>query len=306
LASAERVTTPTILNFGAPTKVPYTLRCWFDVQAESATIIGEATERPDQLLYDNLMAMNQELAVLSRERSREAGDERRARQAAERINEDKNAFLRVVAHELRQPLSAAVTALAVLRHLSSDPQLERPRATLDRQLKQMQRLIEDLADTARLASGRVDLRRVDLDLARHLRELATAWQEDGERERKPFVANIPDAPLIVSGDPDRLQQVFLNIVGNAFKYTPAGGSIHVELRHDPQWAVVSVCDQGEGIPPERLPHIFDLFQRATTTASGLGVGLAVVRGLVEAHGGTVSAESEGRGRGATFTVRLPL
>jgi signal transduction histidine kinase/heme-degrading monooxygenase HmoA len=302
---AQRDAPPALLNFAAPTKVPYTLRCWFDVQSGAATIVGEPTTERDQALYDNLMAMNQELAVLSRERSREAGDERRAREAAEQINEDKNAFLRVVAHELRQPLTTAVAAVAVLRQLNPDPKLDRPRTMLERQLKQMQRLIEDLADTARVAGGQADLRRGDVDLAGRLRELVTIWRGQGEREGKPFDARIPDHPLVISADPERLQQVFLNIVGNAFKYTPPGGAIELELRHEPGWAVAVVRDQGEGIPPERLSKVFELFQRASTTAPGLGVGLAVVRGLVEAHGGTVTAESEGIGFGSTFTVRLP-
>jgi signal transduction histidine kinase len=300
-----RSASPILLNFAAPNRVPYTLRCWFDVQAGGAVLVGEPTTKRDQSVYDNLMAMNQELAVLSRERSREAGDERRARQAAEQLNEDKNAFLRVVAHELRQPLTTAAAALAVLRHLNPDPNLERPRSMLERQLKQMQRLIEDFADTARVAGGEVELRRVDIDLARHLRDLAMAWRLQGENEQKPFTATIPNDPVMVSADPERLQQVFLNIVGNAFKYTRAGGAITFELRRDAGEAVVTVRDEGEGIPPERLPHVFELFQRATNTVPGLGVGLAVVRGLIEAHGGSVTAESEGIGRGSTFTVRLP-
>jgi signal transduction histidine kinase len=121
-----------------------------------------------------------------------------------------------------------------------------------------------------------------------------------------FVASLPDAPVVVSGDVDRLQQVFTNLVGNAFKYTPTGGAATLALRAEDGMAVIGVSDEGEGIAPDRLPHVFELFRRATTTGSGLGVGLAVVRALVEAHGGDVTAASGGVGQGATFTVQLPL
>ena len=293
------------LNFAAPRSVPFTLDCWIGVHTDGATLVGQPVFRREQQLQDELMAINQELAVLSRERSRQARDERSGREAAERLNRERNAFLRVLAHELRQPLGGCLAAMGVLRKMNPDPALERPRALIERQLMQMNRLVEDLADTARLATGDIDLRRTSVDVARQLRELATAWEAVAAEQHKSFSYRAPEAPVVVAADADRLHQVFSNLVGNAFKYTPPGGAVCVGLDADNGFAVVTIADEGEGIPAERLPRIFDLFQRETTTGSGLGVGLAVVKALVEAHGGTVSAASEGLGRGTTFTVRLP-
>jgi hypothetical protein len=196
LLSAERNSElPVHLNFGAPNRVPFTLGCWLDVQPDRVTVLGQPTFRRDQQMQNELMAINQELAVLSRERSRELRDER---------------------------------------------------------------------------------------------------------------SQLPEREMIVFADGHRLHQVFSNVIGNAFKYTPPGGTITLTASIEGERAVVSVADEGEGIVPERLPHIFDLFQRATTTGSELGVGLAVVKALVTAHDGTVAAVSEGLGRGTVFTIRLPL
>jgi signal transduction histidine kinase/heme-degrading monooxygenase HmoA len=293
------------LNFAAPRGVPFTLDCWIQVHPDGATLVGQPVFRREQQLQEELMAINQELAVLSRERSRQARDERSGREVAERLNRERNAFLRVLAHELRQPIGSALAAMGVLRKMNPDRGLERPRAVIERQLMQMNRLVEDLADTARLASGDIDLRRTNVDLAGQLRELAAVWESVAVEQHKSFACRLPERPLVVTADADRLQQVFSNLIGNAFKYTPPGAAVSVGLEADDGFAVVTITDEGEGIPAERLPRIFDLFQRETTTGSGLGVGLAVVKALVEAHDGTVSAASAGLGRGTTFTVRLP-
>jgi signal transduction histidine kinase len=152
----------------------------------------------------------------------------------------------------------------------------------------------------------VHLRRTPVDVAAHLRDLAPVWDATAVDQTKRFSARVPGQPLIVSGDADRLQQVFSNLVGNALKYTPPGGTVTVTARDADAEVEVTVEDEGEGIPADRLPRIFDLFERATATGAGLGVGLAVVRALVEAHGGSVTASSPGVGRGSTFVVRLPL
>ena len=306
LAHPGRTTQPLRLNFGAMLRVPFTLDCWLDVRPADAVLIGHPTFQRDQQLQDQLMSINQELAVLSRERARETRDERFAREAAEKLNRERNAFLTVIAHELRQPISAALAAMSVLRKTLTDPRLDRPRGVLERQLQQMTRLVEDLADTAKVASGTVELRKTDVDLAQQLRQLATSWEETAKGQYKTFTTRVPDTRLVVVGDIDRLQQVFSNLVSNALKYTPEGGSVTVTLEREGGSAVVLVQDEGEGIPADRLPHIFELFQRATTTGTGLGVGLAVVYALVKAHGGSIEAASGGVGQGATFTVRLPL
>jgi signal transduction histidine kinase/heme-degrading monooxygenase HmoA len=297
---------PALLNFAAQNCAPFSLYCWLDVRPDEAVLIGEPPIRRDRRMQDQLMAINQDLAIMTRERSREAREQREQREAAERLNRDRNAFLTVLAHELRQPIGGALAALGVLRKVNPDERLDRPRGALERQLNQIRRLVEDLADTARVASGEVELRRSAVDLARQLRDMTVGWSAQAVDQDKAFAAQLPDTPVVVIGDVDRLQQVFTNLVGNAFKYTPTGGATTLTLGQQDGMAVVSVSDEGEGIAADQLPHVFELFQRATTTSSGLGVGLAVVRALVEAHGGHVTAASGGVGRGATFTVRLPL
>ena len=294
------------LNFAGSRTPAFTLECWLDVHADFAVLLGHLPARRDQHLQDELMAINQELAVLSRERSREVRDERSGREVAERLNRERNAFLMVIAHELRQPISASLAALSVLRRMATDPSFERPRAVLERQMLQMTRLVDDLADTARVASGAVELRLKDVDLVQQLRQLATSWEETAKAHDKSFRSELPAQPVFIRGDLDRLQQIFSNLVSNALKYTPEGKGVSVTLRVDAGTASVAIADEGEGIPADRLPHIFELFQRATTTGTGLGVGLAVVNALVRAHGGSIEAASRGPGQGATFTVRLPL
>ena len=297
---------PVRLNFAARNGVPFTLECWLDVQPDRATLLGQPTFRRDEQMQNELMAINQELAVLSRERSRELRDERYEREAAEKLNRERNTFLRILAHELRQPIGSALAAMGVLRKLNPDSRLERPRVLVERQLEQITRLVDDLADTARLASGDIELRRQPVDLTRQLHDAAQTWTAIAAQEHKRFVVELPEREMTLFGDADRLHQVFSNVVGNAFKYTTPGGAITLTASVEGDRAVVSVADEGEGITPERLPHIFDLFQRATTTGTGLGVGLAVVKALVTAHDGTVAAASEGLGRGTVITIRLPL
>ncbi len=306
LGAGSGIAGPVRLNFGPHRRQPFTLECRLDVRRDGATIIGQPLFRREQQLHDELMAINEELAVLTRERSRQVADERSGREAAERLNRERNAFLTVLAHELRQPLGSALAALGVLRKMNPDPNLDRPRAVLERQINQVRRLVEDLADTARVAAGDVELRRVPVDLVAHLRGLATVWEAMAHQQHKRFTCTLPAEPLVVSADAERLQQVFSNLVGNAFKYTPPEALVAVTLKARDDFAVVTVEDEGEGIPPDRLPRIFALFERATTTAAGLGVGLAVVRALVEAHGGAVQAASPGLGHGTAFTVTLPL
>ena len=169
---------------------------------------------------------------------------------------------------------------------------------------QMTRLVDDLADTARVASGEVELRKKEVDLSSApSTSTSLGGIRQGPRQDPSHPAPPPSDPR--RGDVDRLQQIFSNLVGNALKYTPEGGSILVSLEREGAWAIVSVRDEGEGIPADRLPHIFELFQRATTTGTGLGVGLAVVHALVRRTGGSIEAASPGVGQGATFTVRLP-
>lgn len=228
------------------------------------------------------------------------------RELAERRNRTKDEFLTMLAHELRSPLGAISAAAAVLEpaHASAEAGT-RAHAVITRQVDHMSQLINDLLDVERLVSGRIRLDRQPLDLADAVRQAVRAVMGDAVSDRH---VEISTEPVWVDGDSLRLEQVLTNLVTNALKYTPTGGRIRVTLRADGEDALISVEDTGLGISPTLLPFIFDLYVQADRTLDrargGLGIGLTLVRRLVELHGGTVEASSEGEGRGSRFTVRL--
>lgn len=228
-----------------------------------------------------------------------------------RADRAKDDFLAMLSHELRNPLAPILITAQLLKERSrDDPALERHRALVERQAMNMSRLLEDLLDVSRITRGKVSLRtqRVDLaDVTGHALDAVRPFVE--ERGHQLRHAGVPE-PLLVDADPVRLEQVLLNLLINAAKYMEPQGSISVTLRRDGDTAVVSVKDTGDGIPPELLPHVFDLFIQGERTPGrsqgGLGIGLTTARHLVAMHGGTIEAHSEGMGRGSEFTVRLPL
>jgi PAS domain S-box-containing protein len=240
------------------------------------------------------------------ERKRVEEAERRAREAAEAANRAKDEFLAMLAHELRNPLFAVRNAIEVARSREDgDDAL----AIGKRQVDQLARLVDDLLDVARIQTGKIELLREPLDVGRVLGRALEAMRSLPERQAQELSVVI-DPGLVVEGDPARLEQVFTNLLSNATKYTPAAGRIEVRAIHDGKEAVVRVRDDGIGIAPELLPHVFDLFaqgaQGLDRAAGGLGIGLTVTRRLVELHGGRVDARSPGPGAGAEFEVRLPL
>ncbi len=229
------------------------------------------------------------------------------RDRAEQESRAKDEFVAIVAHELRNPIGAISAAVHVLNHLGRDGEpAARARAVIDRQIDRLSRLLSDLLDAASVTTGKITLSRRRMNWAeiveRHLATLGSDEQFD-----RRIHAEIQ--PVWVDADADRLEQVLGNLLGNAVKYTDPGGHIHVALQVDGGEAVLRVTDDGLGIEANLLPSIFDLFaqgeQALDRRAGGLGIGLTVVRRLAEAHGGMVSAESDGPGRGSTFTVRLP-
>lgn len=216
-----------------------------------------------------------------------------------------NDFVAAVAHELRQPLSACLGAVALMKVRQSRQTGEHARGVLERQLTQMTRLIDDLLDTTHVARGTVALNRIDLDLRDAVRRAVESVQLSIERRSHQSSLAMPDEPVTVAADPMRLQQVLSNLLTNAVKYTDPGGTIAVTVTVEGDYARVSVRDNGSGIDKEAQERIFDLFTRATTVGGGFGIGLAVVRRLVEAHGGTVSVVSDGIGLGSEFTLTFP-
>jgi PAS domain S-box-containing protein len=237
--------------------------------------------------------------------------ERQAREEAEKANRAKEEFLAVISHELRTPLTPILTWSRLLRSGKLDQAaIERALEAIERSARSQAQLIEDLLDVSRITSGklRLDVRPIDLQ---PVVEAAIGSVRPGAEAKGVRLETVLDRNAgVVSGDPDRLQQVVWNLLSNAVKFTPPGGQIQVRLQRVNSHVEIAVSDTGQGINPGFLPHVFERFRQAdsssTRTHGGLGLGLAIVRHLVELHGGRVRAESPGEGRGATFVVELPL
>jgi two-component system CheB/CheR fusion protein len=233
--------------------------------------------------------------------------ERTAREDAEEANRQKDNFLALLGHELRQPLGAMLAATHVLQHAAAVEARERAQAVLTRQVHHLQRLIDDLSDAARIERGRIDLRADIVDLRTVVDDAIVTLRAQIDARQHALTAHAPDSAVLVHGDADRLRQVVSNLLDNAVKYTEPGGRIDIGVAHGTSGAHLSVCDTGRGIAREALPHVFDLFmQERPGSGNGLGIGLSVVRGLVVLHGGRIEADSDGPGRGSRFQVFLPL
>jgi signal transduction histidine kinase len=225
----------------------------------------------------------------------------------------KDDLLSMLAHELRNPLAPIRNALHVLRVQSreEDGVTQRAREMMERQIQLLSRIVDDLLDVARLNSGRVPLRSERLDLARVVRQSAEDCRDLLEKAGLTLELYLPETPVWISGDALRLSQVVGNLLDNARKFTPSGGRVAVRLTTEDGSgkAVLTLSDTGIGIAAEVLPHIFEVFTQARQpldrSPGGLGLGLSVVRGLLELHGGSIQATSEGLGRGCVFTCELP-
>jgi signal transduction histidine kinase/CheY-like chemotaxis protein len=222
----------------------------------------------------------------------------------------KDEFLATLAHEIRNPLAPIRNELEIMRVARADPEVvERSRAVMERQLAHLVHLVDDLMDVSRITRGKLELRRERLSLDAALQAALETSRPLIEAAHHSFVPDMPREPLYVLGDLTRLAQLFSNLLNNAAKYTPAGGRITLTAKRLDGDAVVEVRDSGVGIAVEALPDIFEMFAQANRerglTHGGLGIGLALVHGIAEMHGGTVTAASDGVGLGSTFTVRLP-
>jgi PAS domain S-box-containing protein len=234
-----------------------------------------------------------------------------ARAEAERASRAKDEFLAMLAHELRNPLGVIVNAIAVINgnaHLPAD--LRRPGTMVRRQAEHLARLLDDLLDVARITSGRIELDRDPVDLRAAIDLAVEAHRHRLEAKRQRLAVVVPERAVTVTGDAVRLQQVVGNLLDNAVRYTPAGGAIAIALTTEAGEARLQIRDDGAGIPPESLVSVFELFAQANPTLArtegGLGIGLTLVKRVVELHGGSIRAQSEGSGRGAEFVIRLPL
>ncbi|MGQ0506265.1 MAG: hybrid sensor histidine kinase/response regulator [Myxococcaceae bacterium] len=237
--------------------------------------------------------------------------EREAREQAEVANRAKDEFLATVSHELRTPLNAILGWARMLRSGMLDPKkLERALDTIVRNAQVQKELIEDILDVSRIVTGklRIQLRRISC--IQIVQAALDTVKPTADARGVQLASKIDPTADQATGDPDRLQQVVWNLLSNAIKFTPKGGTVTLTLERQDSQVELRVADTGRGISPAFLPHVFDRFRQedgiSTRTQGGLGLGLAIVRHLVELHGGSVSATSEGEGQGATFTVRLPL
>jgi two-component system, sensor histidine kinase len=223
-----------------------------------------------------------------------------------------NAFMAVLSHELRNSLSGIRSAAGILRKDSSaNPVAVQARVLIDRQVDQMTRLVEDLMDLTQIRSGQLRLQCERIDLCALLTQSAQTVELTMQQRSHRLTLSVPEAPMWLQADATRLEQVFVNLLVNAAKYTAAEGDIRLSVNAENGEAIVRISDTGIGIAADVLSKVFDLFVQADPSSrrasiAGLGIGLALVRSLVESHGGRVSAESPGLGQGSEFTVRLPL
>ena len=231
------------------------------------------------------------------------------RQAAESANRAKDEFLAMLGHELRNPLSPILTALQLMK-LRGEAGSERERIVIERQVSHLTRLVDDLLDVSRIARGKVELKTEIVEIGEVVAKAIEMSSPLFEQRAQSLAVDVPRRGLRVDGDPTRLSQIVSNLLTNAAKYTPRGGDISIRAEQAGESVVVRVRDSGIGILPEALPRIFDLFvqgrQALDRSEGGLGIGLTIVRSLIERHGGSVSARSDGPGKGSEFTVRLPL
>lgn len=222
----------------------------------------------------------------------------------------KDEFIATLAHELRNPLAPVRNAVQLLTMKVQDENLRRPLAVIDRQVDTLARLIDDLMDVSRITRGQLSLEQLSVNLNESIRQAVSMVMPYMESRGHRLITVLPPAHVHVIGDPTRLEQVLSNLLNNSGKYTDQGGDIEIALTVDEVEAVISVSDNGAGIPSNILPHIFELFVQSDMTRKraegGLGIGLSLVRQIVEAHGGRVHARSDGSGQGSVFTVRLPV
>jgi signal transduction histidine kinase len=277
--------------------------------AEANTTLQAEKNRELNTLNANLQHANAELARANRSLQSEVAERARAEQALKEADRHKDEFLAMLAHELRNPLAPILNAVQLMRMKPiADPQLSWSREVIERQLSHLTRLVDDLLDVARITRGRINLSREPIELAVLIARAVETVQPLIQARGHQLSSEIPAGTLRINADPLRLTQAFGNVLGNAAKYTERGGRISLTVCRQGTDVEIRVRDTGIGISAELLPRIFDLFTqvRSDHSQSGLGIGLALVRRLLQMHGGTITAHSEGPGQGTEFLIRLPL
>jgi len=279
--------------------------------AEANTTLQVEKTRELETLNRILQRANEELEAANRSLQTEVTERTRVELALKEADRHKDEFLAMLAHELRNPLAPIHNAVQLMhRKPVSDPQLAWSRDLIGRQLAHLTRLVDDLLDVSRITRGKINLNKEVIELETLISRTVETVQPLIEERGHMLTVDTPAGVLRVLGDPTRLTQALGNVLGNAAKYTDRGGSITLAVAERGSEVEIRVRDNGVGIPTELMPRIFNLFTQLDRTSgppqSGLGIGLALVQRLVEMHGGSVTAHSDGPGRGSEFTIRLPL
>jgi signal transduction histidine kinase len=278
--------------------------------AEANLTLQAEKTRELEALNATLQRANAELERTNRSLQREVAERARAEQALQEADRNKDEFLAMLAHELRNPLAPIHNALQLMRMQPSAAQSQWAQEVIARQLASLTRLVDDLLDVSRITRGKITLAREPLEVASVITRALETIEPLIQERAHTVTLEMPAERLRVDGDPTRLTQALGNVLANAAKYTDRGGRIALNCARVGSEVEIRVRDNGIGIPAELLPRIFDLFtqldRRSDHSSSGLGIGLALVRRLVEMHGGSVSAVSAGAGAGSEFQIRLPL
>ena len=278
-------------------------QCELEMRREDGSLFDA---RIESVMQQEQGANNRFLTVI-----RDVTERKQAQRSLQEADRRKDEFLATLAHELRNPLAPIVNALHIVtRPEMSEESRQAASDIIDRQISHMVRLIDDLLDVSRIAGGKLQLRREHVDLTGILQQALEASKPRLETARHRLSVSFAEQPVQLYADPVRLTQVFVNLLNNACTYTEDGGEIRLNVGLDGQQAVVSIADTGVGIATRHLPHLFDKFMQidddAVERKAGLGIGLWLTRELVENHGGSIVALSDGPGRGSEFVVRLPV
>jgi PAS domain S-box-containing protein len=231
-------------------------------------------------------------------------------QALTDANYQKDVFLSTLSHELRNPLAPLINAVQLIRLTADRPELDQLLKIIERQIAHLRRLVDDLLDMSRAGAGKIDLKKETVSIEEVIGAAVESLRPFVRERRHTLDVLFPSAPILVEADRERLEQVFVNLIQNAAKYTPEGGRIWIKGSTEGPEAVVRVQDSGIGIPHEMLPRIFELFTQVESSRpqsqGGMGIGLSLVKSLITLHDGSVQVHSDGEGKGSEFTVRLPL
>ena len=279
--------------------------------SEANIALQEEKTRELQMLNGSLQRANSELEEANRSLQSEIAERTRAEQALKEADRHKDEFLAMLAHELRNPLAPIHSAIELMRMRPlEDPQLNWARDVIARQLTSLTRLVDDLLDVSRITRGKINLTRQVVELEGLISRAVETVHPLFDEHSHQLTLELPEPGIKVFGDPTRLTQAIANVLGNAAKYTDEGGQISLAAMVHEADVEIRVRDNGIGIRPELLPHVFELFTQLDRadgrTQGGLGIGLALVQRLVQMHGGEVSAASSGPGQGSEFVIRLPL